>query len=299
MSLNYLNKVEKMKFNHLIPALITIMVLCTQAQAQDRGLGNASKKFTDPSQISTADLSDPNEMHRTWLSAIARVPTGNRRSRKVTTSKLVGWSPKTDAKLPAVVYLHGCTGIWQGSHRRVKMMADLGFVVVAPASFARQKYAQSCDHKTHEGGMYRNTLRMRQNDAAYAVQQVRKLPFVDANRIIIMGLSQGGVTTATLRPQPGEVARIIEGWTCHAGWSEYKGMNARSSTPVLSLVGANDPWFQTKWTHGHCGRYLRTSNGSRSVVYTSGRLATTHELLDESQPKKEVVRFLSERGLLR
>ncbi|MEM7733927.1 MAG: dienelactone hydrolase family protein [Pseudomonadota bacterium] len=287
-----------MGFRILCVTFLVCWGLGSAAQAQDRGLGNATKAFTDPSQISNSDISDPNEMHRAWVAAIVRVPTGKSRSKKLTTSRLLGWSPQTDAKLPAVIYLHGCSGIWQGTHRRVQFMANLGFVVVAPASFARQKYPQSCDVQTNTGGMYRNTLKIRQNDAVYALRQARRLPFIDPSRIVIMGSSEGGITTATLRPQQGEAARIIEGWTCQAGWGEYKGMNASASTPVLALVGANDPWFQDRWTRGNCTRNLRANNGSRSVVYTSGRLAAVHELLDHAQPRQEVVNFLAARGLI-
>lgn len=287
-----------MDFRIICVVILVGFCLSSAVQAQDRGLGNATKAFTDPSQISNSDISDPNEMHRAWMAAIVRVPTGKNRSKKLTTSRLLGWSPRTEAKLPAVVYLHGCSGIWQGTHGRVQFMANLGFVVVAPASFARQKYPQSCDMPNNTAAMYRNTLKIRQNDAVYALRQVRKLPFVDPNRVVIMGLSEGGITTATLRPQQGEVARIIEGWTCQAGWGEYKGMNAGASTPVLALVGSNDPWFQDQWTRGSCTRNLRSNNGSRSVVYTSGRLAAEHELLDHSQPRQEVVNFLAARGLI-
>ena len=154
------------------------------------------------------------------------------------------------------------------------------------------------DVATNLGGRLRNTLNRRQNDARYAQRQGRRLPVVDPDRVVIMGLSEGGLTTATLRPQKGEVARIIEGWTCQAGWSEYKGMNASASTPVLALVGSKDPWHQNKWTRGNCTRNLRSSNGSRSVVYTSGTLAAEHELLDHAQPKQDVIRFLTQIGLI-
>ena len=180
-------------------------------------------------------------------------------------------------------------------------MANLGFVVVAPASFARKKYAQSCDPRTNNADMFREVLRLRQNDAAFAIQQVRKLPFVDQDRIILMGLSQGGVTAATYKsrsPKTDVTHRIIEGWTCNAGWPEYDGLKAGRSEPVLSLVGANDPWYQTKWVRGHCGTEMRRSNGSVSVVFKSGKLARTHELLEHRPAQKALREFLQTHRLI-
>lgn len=283
---------------------IALLIACqtaTLGHAQDRGLGNATRTFTDPSQMRPSDWTNPREVRRTWVAAIVRVPDSKGRSKQIKTGALAGWKPRSGGRLPAVIYMHGCSGIWEGTTRRAKFMADLGFVVIAPASFARRKYPQSCDVTSREGGMYRDILKMRQNDAAYAIAQAGELSFVDPSKIILMGLSEGGITTATLpgnRYKTALAARIVEGWTCHAGRPEYEGLKARASEPVLTLVGARDPWFQDQWTKGNCSRFVRTANGSRSVVYTSGALAREHELLDYKQPRQDVERFLRERGLL-
>ena len=79
---------------------------------------------------------------------------------------------------------------------------------------------------------------------------------------------------------------------CHAGWTEYAGINAPESEPVLTLVGAKDPWFRNHWNQGSCGRFLSKSNGSRSVVYSKGRLSTRHELLEAREVQQTVLDFL-------
>ena len=273
--------------------LFSVILFSSGALANDRGLHNDTKQFTPPEAMTSSDWSNPNEMHRTWQRAVVRVPTGKNRSRKLTTAKLPGWKAK--ATYPAVVYMHGCTGIWPGTHDRVKFLADLGFVVVAPASLARAKYPQSCDPNTHRGGMYRPTLKMRQFDAGYAIEQVKKLPFVDKDRVVLMGLSQGGWTTTTFRPKNANqrvAARVAEGLPCHAGWKEYTGINTRRDEPILVLYGLLDPWYQNEWSKGTCTRFINPANGSKSVVYNSGRLAKTHELLDYRQPRAEVAAFL-------
>jgi len=180
-------------------------------------------------------------------------------------------------------------------------MADLGFLVVAPASFARKKYARSCDPQTHHANMFRDVLRLRQYDAANAVAQVRKLPYIDQDRVILMGFSQGGITTATYNfraPKNRVSYRIIEGWTCHAGWPEYDGLKAGKSEPVLSLVARDDPWFQTKWVRGHCGTKMSRGNGSVSVVFNSGKLAHSHALLEHRAAQKVLLKFLKTHKLI-
>lgn len=274
--------------------------LATAGLAQ--GLNNETKAFVSPSDIRKSDWSDPAEMARSWQAAIVRVPTGKGRSKPLKSSGLAAWRPNGGKKVPAVVFLHGCYGIWRGSLYRVKLMADLGFVVVAPASFARRKYAQSCDPRTKNADMFRDVLRLRLYDAAYAVQQVRNLPYVDQDRVVLMGLSLGGVTAATYNFHAAKARvsyRIIEGWTCNAGWPEYDGLKARRSEPVLSLVAGDDPWYQRKWVRGDCGPKMRRGNGSVSVVFKSGKLARTHELLEHKPARSALLQFLRAHALIR
>lgn len=275
--------------------LVLAVLAAGPAQARDAGLNNGSKRFTDPAGMSQADWSDPAEMARAWAAAIVRVPDGAGGSTGMTTGALASWRPKGGGKLPVVVYLHGCSGIWEGTHARLRFLAMNGFVAVAPASFARLKYPRSCDAAAHQGGLYRGTLRMRQSDAGHALEEVRKLPFADTGRIVLMGLSQGAIITATFKadtPAQRVAARVIEGWTCNAGWFEYARVNAPEDEPVLALLGADDPWFRHPPTRGSCDVFLSRTNGSRSVIYREPPLAGAHELLDHPEPRAEVLRFL-------
>ena len=265
-----------------------------QPSGSDTGLHNSTKKFTDPKAMRPADWSDPAEMRRAWDAAIVRVPDRDGKSVEASVSELETGRFRFAKKQPAVVYLHGCSGFWPGTHRRVKFLADAGFVVIAPASLARKKYPQSCDVDDYQAGMYRPTLKMRQADAGFAIEQLRKLPFVDGDRIVLMGLSQGGITAATFRAGNSRQklrARIIEGWTCNDDWPEYNGVQAPASEPVLALVGSDDPWYENE-SNGDCERFLNADNGSVSVVYEDEPLASRHELLEYDTPKKDVLKFL-------
>ncbi|PCH75370.1 MAG: hypothetical protein COC12_01005 [Rhodobacteraceae bacterium] len=262
--------------------------------AQQQGLGNPTKTFTDPSQMTGLEASDSAEIARSWDAAIVRFPT---RAGKSKTSSIAALASDIDATrtYPVVIYMHGCSGVWQGTRDRIKFYADNGFLVIAPVSFARLKYPKSCDVATNRGGLYRGTLAMRQKDAGYAIEMARKMPFVDGAKIVLAGLSQGAITAATFsaaNPDQKTAARVVEGWTCNAGWPEYKGVNAGADEPVLTLVAKNDPWFQNEWTKGDCTKFLNKKNGSKSVVYSDGELAWRHELLDLLAPQQEVLEFL-------
>ena len=257
------------------------------------GLNNQTKQFTPNSEMSSADWSSPDELHRTWQAALVRIPRNQQVfAGQISDLPLEGVS--VEKQLPTVIYLHGCSGIWWGTYIRLDFFAENGFAVIAPASFARAKYPKSCDPATKRAGLYRETLKMRQYDALNAIKNAKRLNWVDSKNLFLVGFSQGGITSATLSTNIDTTvnARVIEGWTCHAGWNEYRGTNAPTSQPVLALVADQDPWFQDSWTRGSCGRYMNSENGSRSMVYRTGSLMSKHSLLDDPDVQALVLEFL-------
>jgi|TARA_B110000238_G_scaffold188341_1_gene219271 dienelactone hydrolase len=280
--------------NKVIMCWVIVALLLSQTVTAS-SLGNHNKKFTPSSKMSKSDWSDVNEMKRAWDAAIVRIPETNGSYSSYIMSDMTEQSSKALKSFPTIIYLHGCSGVWQGTYNRINFLANAGFVVIAPVSFARAKYPQSCDPDTVKSSMYRGTINMRKYDAEYAISHAKLLNWVDGNNIFLMGFSQGGVTTATFKSKHDATsvnARVIEGWTCHAGWGEYKGINASANEPVLSLVGENDPWFQNSWSLGDCGSYMNKDNGSRSIVLTKSALRSRHSLLEDKDLQKTVLEFL-------
>jgi hypothetical protein len=271
-------------------------LMLSYGMAGAQGSNNASRAFTPMDQMRAGDADDPAELARVWASAIVYVPEGSGRARQLSVGDLAGWRPKAGVKrLPLAIHLHGCSGIWAGTHRRLKYLASLGFVAIAPASFARAKYPRSCNVAAHRGGFYRPILALRQADAGYAIEQGKRLNFVDPDQVLLSGLSEGAIATATFRPDGrGQRirAKVIEGWTCTAAWPEYHGLVSAAQMPVLALVGADDPWFQNPVLQGDCGAFMPTGGAGQSVVYRTGPLSRRHELLDFAAPRQVLEIFL-------
>ena len=277
----------------MIHVAMSVLLLLYSSVLSGNGLNNQTKQSTPNSKMSSADWSSPDELHRTWQAALVRIPKHHQVYAGQISDLPIEALPVKE-KLPIVIYLHGCSGVWWGTYIRLDFFAENGFAVIAPASFARAKYPKSCDPATKRAGLYRETLKMRQYDALNAIKNAKQLDWVDSKNLFLVGFSQGGITSATLSTNIDTTvnARVIEGWTCHAGWSEYRGINAPVSEPVLALVADQDPWFQDSWTRGSCGRYMNSENGSRSMVYRTGSLMSKHSLLDDSDVQNRVLEFL-------
>ncbi len=260
-------------------------------------LGNNGKKFTAAANMSHEDWNNPQELERVWQASFIRIPLADGEILKSTIADLSPKQITNTKKNPAVVYLHGCSGYWQGTISRINFLAKNGFAVIAPPSFARKKYPKSCDVNLVQGGLYRDTIKIRQNDAGYAIEQAKKLSWVDEKNVFLMGLSEGGITTATFYSKDKNKsvnARVVEGWTCTSTWDEYRGVRAPKTEPVLTLLGEKDPWFQNPYTNGECTKFLNKNNGSHSIVYRTGNLSYRHELLEDDKVKKSVIHFLQQ-----
>ena len=277
----------------IIHVAMSVLLLLYSSVLSGSGLNNQTKQFTPNSMMSAVDWSSPDELDRTWQASLVRIPHNHKVFAGQISDLPLEALPVKD-KLPTVIYLHGCSGIWWGTYIRLDFFAENGFAVIAPASFARSKYPKSCDPATKRAGLYRETLKMRQYDALNAIKNAKQLDWVDSRNIFLVGFSQGGIASATVSTNIDTTvnARVIEGWTCHAGWGEYRGSNAPVSEPVLALVADQDPWFQDSWTRGSCGRYMNSENGSRSMVYRTGSLMSKHSLLDDSDVQNRVLEFL-------
>ena len=258
---------------------------------------NSSKTFTDKSDMIEENFRDPNEMRLPWINALVRIPLENGKLYRGTIKDIKSDDQFLYKKHKTIIYLHGCAGHWIGTAKRIDFFANNGFAVIAPPSMARKKYAKSCDTATNKGGFYRSVLKIRQIDAENAILQAKKLSWTDNNNIFLVGLSEGGITTATYEPnnkESGVNGRVVEGWTCNAGWSEYRGLKTPYNEPVLSLVAKYDPWFQLDVLKGHCGQFSNKNSLSKSVVIDDGtELSKSHGLMHDNKIKKITLEFLN------
>ena len=127
-----------------IRQFLLIMALLALSGCSQTGLHNSTKVFTSPSDMRSSDWSDPAEMERAWQAALVRIPKSSRGYVSTTIAELQEGANSPVGVWPTVIYMHGCIGFWSGTNTRINFLARNGYAVVAPASFARLKYPQSC-----------------------------------------------------------------------------------------------------------------------------------------------------------
>jgi dienelactone hydrolase len=155
---------------------------------------------------------------------------------------------------PVVIYMHGCSGIRQEHDAKwAQALAQRGYVVVQPDSFARNGRVSNCDSNTKQPtNAFREWAEYREQEIDYAIEQVRSSTWGKSQSVFLMGQSEGAIATA-LHADAGFNARVIMSWTCTSKqYSKYDGLRGPKNIPVLTINNETDPWFSGTPFDGKC-----------------------------------------------
>jgi dienelactone hydrolase len=175
-------------------------------------------------------------------------------------------TPEGAGPFPAVVSLHGCSGLPQSLRiTEARYLNALGYVSLVVDSFTTRGIIEACV----------SSMPDRHADALGALSYVSKLPFVDPKRIALVGRSQGGIVALQVAStQPVDVFDMPEGLAYRAVVAFYPYCGAATdelALPALVLIGEADDWTPAK----NCERWMarRAGRGApvRFIVYPGAR----------------------------
>ena len=131
---------------------------------------------------------------------------------------------KPGAKAPAVLFLHGCSGMSYGTTEYRRFFIETGYAVFEPDSFAR--FGPGPGVKSCGGDSYK----ARVEEVKQALIEIRKLDWVDQKQVFLMGSSEGGRVVAGWSDR-GFAGQIILATAC---WSlKDRVPSAPKNIPVL------------------------------------------------------------------
>ncbi|PYM65754.1 MAG: dienelactone hydrolase family protein [Candidatus Rokuibacteriota bacterium] len=165
------------------------------------------------------------------------------------TTRLDGvlYRPPGPGRHPAVVMLHGCGGLWTRA-RAVQAkpafwaehLAARGYVVLLVDSFGPRGIDEICT-----GRRSLSTEKDRADDARGALRYLQALPDVRADRVGLLGWSNGAGAALSVLFDRGDLARDFRAAVAfypsclrrYPGGPDY-----RPYAPLLVLIGAADDW---------------------------------------------------------
>jgi len=163
------------------------------------------------------------------------------------------FKPAGQGPFPALVALHGCSGLFTKSGRFqrrdwdwAKRLQNFGYVVLFPDSLTPRGMEEICTRKDIGGTM---PFRERPRDAYGTLRWLHSQPFVRKNRIGLLGWSNGGTTVlstinARSRAKPDGLTddfRVAVAFYpgCR---SIEQNVNWTAHIPLTILIGEADDW---------------------------------------------------------
>jgi dienelactone hydrolase len=143
--------------------------------------------------------------------------------------------PRGDGPFPAIVLLHGCAGPSERDYKWARKLKRWGFVTLMVDSFGPRGESNLCE----PGRSQIISFSRRGKDALGAKLYLANLPYVDRNRIAVMGWSHGGSSTLwavkIYEPNigPFQAAIAFYPW-CIPMFDIH--------SPLLILIGEKDDW---------------------------------------------------------
>ena len=168
--------------------------------------------------------------------------------------------PEGDAPRPALVLMHGCSGLLDRNGRMLglyrswmRALVVQGYTVLAVDSATPRGFGQTCT-----AGPERITMaRDRPKDAYAALQYLQAQPFVQADRVGLMGWSQGGGIVLSINDKSiGRPAALSHEFKAAVSFypgacsdrlqskpfTQVEPQSWTTQVPLLVLMGEADTW---------------------------------------------------------
>lgn len=197
--------------------------------------------------------------------------------------------PAMKGPRPAVVLLHGCHGVTAQTHRWARWLADRGYVALLVDSFGPRGLTGDC--RAGDAGQTDLPGPARLDDAFGALRFLQSRSDVRADRVGVMGWSQGGVfAMAAINGPSLDRARArgvaIPGPGFAASVGIYPGgcpslQHERVVRPLLVLIGANDDWTPARFCLAMTRNMRARSADVTIVIYPDA----VHYFDVENQPR--------------
>lgn len=162
------------------------------------------------------------------------------------------WPAAAEGPQPVVLALHGCGGLYakggalsERYSETAQRLHEKGYAVLMPDSFGSRGLREICQARYRERSV---NVAVRVQDARAALRWLVTQPEADAQRVAVLGWSNGGSTTLALleqrrkSPAPNE-ARLAGAAVFYPGCAQSLRQRALpEAVPVLMQLGALDDW---------------------------------------------------------
>src|SRR5437762_10357646 len=153
------------------------------------------------------------------------------------------FKPDGAGPFPVVVLLHGCGGIRPHFVQWARAIRDMGYVALLVDSFRPRGITNICADSQTMASMTTDRVA----DAYGALRYLKGVPFVDGDRVALMGWSHGGWTTLEAMA-PRHYRGSPDQFRAAIAFYPYcrDALTGPFRAPLLVLIGGSDDWTPAK-----------------------------------------------------
>lgn len=177
--------------------------------------------------------------------------------------------PDGDGPFPAVVMLHGCDGLQDIYRPWAFRLRKWGYVTLRVDSFSPRNESYLCGYRS-----FIISPSKRGFDAHGARLYLAGLPFVDQNRIAVIGWSHGGSSALWAVSSYHVHGKTLEPFSATiAFYPSCEAYHTNPTSPLLILIGEKDTWTLALY----CEHLLKDIDGVTIKVYPEAHHSFDHE----------------------
>jgi dienelactone hydrolase len=171
------------------------------------------------------------------------------------------YRPSGTGPFPAVVSLHGCTGrgIKESEDALGARFTALGYALLVVDSFGPRGIKVQCDVVPAERIM----------DAYGGLLYLARLPFIDPDRIAVVGYSQGAMVALSAVALDGIETRFDRHFRAAVAYYPLCATRGAVSVPTLIQIGELDDWTPTR----KCQEMMARRSGAVATNHLSRSLS--------------------------
>ena len=165
--------------------------------------------------------------------------------------------PTGDGPRPAVVLLHTCAGISEHERYWIEVLVSWGYVVLSVDSLTPRGLEYICDGRSGSIAPWNRAL-----DAYGGKEFLSSLPYVDPDRIAVMGMSHGGMAVLDIVKSATSNGINMRPFRAAVAFYPLCGESTEVDMPALILVGGEDSWTPAEL----CQRYVEGLGDSSNMT---------------------------------
>lgn len=147
---------------------------------------------------------------------------------------------KINEPVPAVLVFHQWGGPSELEFDRARRLAELGYVALAADVYGKGYRPETTEERAALSGAYKQNRELFRERVLAALDAVRALPYVNADKVTAVGYCFGGTAVLELARAGATVKGVV---STHGGLSSPTPEDAENITAkVLVLHGADDPY---------------------------------------------------------